>query len=404
MRVYRLTFAALRASDGRQRFIALTVGVAIACLGGLVLASSEETLASLPGLLLLIPGAIALRGNVFGALGSRLGTSVHAGTFKFSVSPDGVVGQNLLSAAVLTFVLSTALAVLAKITAVVFGLTSSMSMADFIVVSVVGGSLASLVLALFTVILATASVRFGWDLDNVVAPLVTTLGDCLTVPALIFATKLVTRSRFTDLLAVVLGVVAVVALVLSWRTPLEKLRRIVRQSVPVLGLAVVLDLVAGLTFEKRLDDLLSVEALLVFLPAFLGAAGASGAILSSRLSTQFHLGLDDASPLPSRSSLRNIFDLVVLVIPVFVFGALISYFVAKVTNQTTPDLADLVLVSLIAGSLITLLMVFVTYYTTMGAFRFGLDPDTYGIPMVTSALDLFGAFVIVLVMVAVGVI
>ena len=404
MRVYRLTFAALRASDGRQRFIALTVGVAIACLGGLVLASSEETLASLPGLLLLIPGAIALRGNVFGALGSRLGTSVHAGTFKFSVSPDGVVGQNLLSAAVLIFVLSTALAVLAKITAVVFGLTSSMSMADFIVVSVVGGSLASLVLALFTVILATASVRFGWDLDNVVAPLVTTLGDCLTVPALIFATKLVTRSRFTDLLAVVLGVVAVVALVLSWRTPLEKLRRIVRQSVPVLGLAVVLDLVAGLTFEKRLDDLLSVEALLVFLPAFLGAAGASGAILSSRLSTQFHLGLDDASPLPSRSSLRNIFDLVVLVIPVFVFGALISYFVAKVTNQTTPDLADLVLVSLIAGSLITLLMVFVTYYTTMGAFRFGLDPDTYGIPMVTSALDLFGAFVIVLVMVAVGVI
>jgi mgtE-like transporter len=39
----------------------------------------------------------------------------------------------------------------------------------------------------------------------------------------------------------------------------------------------------------------------------------------------------------------------------------------------------------------------------MGAFRFGLDPDTYGIPMVTSTLDLVGAFTLILALVAVGV-
>ena len=33
----------------------------------------------------------------------------------------------------------------------------------------------------------------------------------------------------------------------------------------------------------------------------------------------------------------------------------------------------------------------------------GLDPDTYGIPMVTSSLDFVGAFTLILALVAVGV-
>ena len=40
----------------------------------------------------------------------------------------------------------------------------------------------------------------------------------------------------------------------------------------------------------------------------------------------------------------------------------------------------------------------------MGSFRFGLDPDTYGIPVVTSSLDLVGAFTVILAMVLTGVI
>ncbi|SVD45226.1 uncharacterized protein METZ01_LOCUS398080, partial [marine metagenome] len=121
------------AVDARQRFVALTVGVVAASAGGLVLASAEGTLIDLPGLLLLVPGAIALRGNVFGAVGSRLGTAVHTGTFRLSARPDGVVGQNMLGAAVLSLALSAALGVLARGTAVVFGIAPTMSLADFVV-------------------------------------------------------------------------------------------------------------------------------------------------------------------------------------------------------------------------------------------------------------------------------
>ena len=57
-----------------QSAAALLVSIVATLIAGLTLASSEERLGQLPGLLLLVPAAIAQRGNVFGALGSRLGT------------------------------------------------------------------------------------------------------------------------------------------------------------------------------------------------------------------------------------------------------------------------------------------------------------------------------------------
>ena len=50
-----------------------------------------------------------------------------------------------------------------------------------------------------------------------------------------------------------------------------------------------------------------------------------------------------------------------------------------------------------------MLVVVIAYYGTLAAVRFGVDPDTYGIPMVTSSLDLVGAFTLILAVVLVGV-
>ncbi len=368
-----------------------------------MLATAEGTLADLPGLLLLVPGAIALRGNVFGAMGSRLGTAVHAGTFRLSARPDGVVGQNLLGAAALSLVLSAVLGLMARGTAIAFGVTPTMTLADFVVVSTLGGLLASVFVGAVTLGLAAGSIRFNWDLDNVLAPRGSTLGDLATVPALVVAAGLADRSGLTDALGGSLGLVAVVVLVVAWRSPLVDVRRIVRQSLPVLVAAGVLDLIAGVTVERRLDDQLAAEAMLVLLPAFLGTAGALGGILSSRLSTQFHLGLDDATPLPTRSSLREFRSLALLALPVFACCAVIAQWASVATGQTTPGLGDLLAVVMIAGLVATVLVIVVAYYTTMAAYRFGLDPDTYGIPVVMSALDLVGAFTLILAMVAVGV-
>ncbi|HEX4531749.1 MAG TPA: divalent cation transporter, partial [Acidimicrobiia bacterium] len=91
-------FGALLRSDAagvRAGFYALLLSSGGDLIAGLTLGSITGTLTALPGLLVLVPAAIGMRGNVFGALGSRLGTAVHTGTFRMSARLDTLVGQNL---------------------------------------------------------------------------------------------------------------------------------------------------------------------------------------------------------------------------------------------------------------------------------------------------------------------
>ncbi|MBV9255218.1 MAG: hypothetical protein JO054_13375, partial [Actinobacteria bacterium] len=94
-----------------QGLVALLLSSAGDLLAGLTLGAITHTLNQLPGLLVLVPAAIGMRGNIFGALGSRLGTAIHAGTFRLSRRADTVVGQNVLASLALTLSISLALAV-----------------------------------------------------------------------------------------------------------------------------------------------------------------------------------------------------------------------------------------------------------------------------------------------------
>src|SRR5437660_12024173 len=102
------------AASIRQGLAALLVSSGGDLLAGLTLGAITHTLEALPGLLVLVPAAIGMRGNIFGALGSRLGTVIHTGQFGLSRRADTVVGQNILASLALTLSISLALAVLAK--------------------------------------------------------------------------------------------------------------------------------------------------------------------------------------------------------------------------------------------------------------------------------------------------
>ncbi|MCS5687485.1 MAG: hypothetical protein NZ659_01745, partial [Acidimicrobiales bacterium] len=108
----------------RQSLVALAFSSLTAVVAGGFLAAMTGTLQRHPGLLVLVPAAIGMRGNIFGALGSRLATSIHAGTFRMSRRPDAFVAQNVLASGVLSLVTAVILAVLTKILSPVFGLDS----------------------------------------------------------------------------------------------------------------------------------------------------------------------------------------------------------------------------------------------------------------------------------------
>jgi len=389
----------------RQGMAALLVSSAGDLLAGLTLGAITHTLEDLPGLLVLVPAAIGMRGNIFGALGSRLGTAIHTGTFRLSRRRDTVVGQNILASLALTLSVSLALAVVAKTVAVGFGLDNTISVADFVVISMVGGALSSVVVLGITLGVAAGSVRWGWDMDNVSAPLVTAAGDVVTLPALFLATYLVRLGWVTPTIAVLTAAVALAALVAAVRQGhgLDLVRRITRESMPVLLLAGTVDVVAGLTIEKRLESFLAYPALLVLIPPFLEDTGALGGILSSRLSSKLHLGVIEPDTVPQRQARADFKLIFLFAVPVFILVALAADLAAILTGLESPGPLRMVAVTLLGGLVATVFTVLVSYYGAIAAYRLGLDPDNHGIPLVTSTMDLVGAFALVLAIVVVGI-
>lgn len=381
-------------ADVRQSLGALALSAMASIVAGLTLASRRDQFDSLPGLLLFIPAAIALRGNVFGPMGSRLSTAIQTGTFSWSVRPDSVLGQNLVAVLVNSLAAGVGLAFFAEILAQVLGgPVAPIGFLDFVVVSVVGGLLASIVVLGAALGLTVASVRFGWDLDNVTAPMVTAASDVITLPALLVSTALVGRGVTTNATAgVALAVSAVGLGWLAWSS-LDQARRIVWESLPVLIGAGILSLIAGAAIEAAEGRLSWV--FLVLLPGYLGSAGALGGILANRLSTKVHLGLVEPALVPRGTARSDMGFTLILAGPIFAFLVLLAQGTALVLDGDTPGLLSLFAVVLTGGLVATVFVLAVAYYGTLAVVRFGLDPDNLGIPIVTATLDVVGALTLI---------
>ena len=386
----------------RQGFGALLVCAAADLVAGLTLGRITGTLEELPGLLVLVPAAIGLRGNIFGAVGSRLGTAIHSGTFGLSRRRDTVLGQNVLASLSLSFTVSAVLALLAHTISVAFGLGKTISISDLMAISVLGGMLASLVVLLITVGVAAGSVRFGWDMDTTAAPLVTAAGDVVTLPALVLATNVVGIDVVTPVIATVVGVGALAALIGGVRSRYESLRRIVRESMPVLVLAATLSIVAGITLQKRVDGFLRFPALLVLVPPLNSLTGAVAAIVASRVSSKLHLGLVAPNAFPPRPARYDFMFGLALAVPIFALLSVGVDVAASALGIHGPSAVRTLEVAMIAGLSATVIGLGVGYYTSIAAYRIGLDPDNHGIPMISSSMDLLATTALIVTIAALG--
>jgi mgtE-like transporter len=381
--------------DARQGLVALALNSSTSLVAGAVLGSLTGTFERRPGLLLLVPAAIGLRGNVFGSLGNRVSTSIHAGELQLRLRRSTMLGQNVLAAGALTLGMSVVLVVLAAVISVGLGLGHTIGLADLALVSVGGGALASLPVLAATLGLAAGAVRFGWDLDNVTAPLVSTLGDVLTLPALWLATGLLGFGLVTSGVGWALAALAIGAMVAGAATSLPQVRRIVRTSIPVLVAAGLVSSLAGVALERRLVTFTALPALLILVPAHLSSAGALGGILSGRLSSKLLLGLAPPSAVPSRAARQDLGFVAALSVPVFAANGAGAHLVAGLLGESSPGLAQLVGASLLGGGAAMVVVMAIAYYGTIAAVRADIDPDTYGIPLVSSTVDLVGALTLI---------
>jgi mgtE-like transporter len=385
-----------------QGFVALVIATAGSLTAGIVLGEITGTLERLPGLMVLVPAAIATRGNIFGALSSRLGTSIHAGLFEPTRDREGVLYQNVYSATVLTFAVSLLLALLAKTLSEAFGLRT-MSLLDFVVIALVGGVLASIFVATFAIFLSMRAHRKGWDLDSVAAPLVTAAGDMFTIPALFLASFVVGIRWVTASVAVLVIVGSLTITVIGMFTNLPVARRVIRESFPILLVAGTIDILAGLALQSRLNEFVSLPALLMLIPPILGNAGGLGGLLSARLASKLHLGVMTARGRPEALALLDFSIVLLIAVATFPVLGLAADVMAALLDLASPGAVQMMGITFLAGMMATAIGALVAYYTAVASYRVGLDPDNHGIPMITSSMDFFGVVSIVIALIVFGI-
>lgn len=396
-------------SRNRKVFTLGFMGLMISSVGdllaGATLGSMTQALSELAGLMILIPPAIGMRGNIFGAVGSRLGTAMHIGTFELSMSKGSLLRQNFEASLLLTVIMSFLMGVMASGIATLLGVEAE-PMEVFVFISVMGGVLAGLVLVLINILVADIGFRRGWDIDNFSAPIITAAGDVVTLPMLFLAAILVkdgyTPQAFLEAFALLLLVIAVYLTWKVWRMRPSETRRIVMQTAPILILCILLDIGAGLLVDNQITVLVASAALLVLIPPFLEDANALGGILTSRLASLLHMGLLEPRRLPGRLALENFAIIYIFAIWVFTLVGVTAYIVALALGLGSPSFLGLLGISLFAGLLTVTVLNLISYYVAVYTFRSNLDPDDHSIPLTSSAIDFVGAMFFIAVVVLVG--
>jgi len=380
---------------------ALVMASVAALVAGLFLESMEEFIIVIPGMMILIYSAIGMRGNIFGAMGSRLGTSMHMGTFEMSLRKGGVIRTNVEAAIALTFVVSLAMGIIA------WGVVDLLNMEgtsiwNFMFISLTGGILAGFVLLFVNLGIAKIGHEREWDTDNITAPLIAAAGDIVTMPMLFLAAWFVLNHDEYVMPLTTLMIIFTV-LIMVWilqrrpvKSRMDTTKRILIQSTPILIICLVLDVIAGLVMEGEKDSLLALTALLILTPAFLNEGNALSGMLTSRLSSMIHLGTLKVQMLPGKKSFENFAITYILGMITYAFIGTIA-FLATWLLYGPPELSypEMLAIILTAGLIATTVLNFLSYYVAVLATRYNLDPDDHSIPITSSSMDLVSALVFI---------
>ncbi len=168
----------------------LSVCAMISVFSGLFLGNNEDLLKMLPGILVIVPSFNAINGNVSSVIASRLSSALHMGLIKPDFRRSKTLESNVYAMAI-TSVLSFFMLGLAAAALNSFFGGEAESFFLFPVVTFFSGLVTISVLILLAIFASYMIYRNGIDPDNVVVPILTTVGDFMGIGVLLLITGMV---------------------------------------------------------------------------------------------------------------------------------------------------------------------------------------------------------------------
>lgn len=384
-------------SNIREGLIALLICAVGDLIAGIILGKMTFFLETFPGLLVIIPGAIGMRGNIFGSFASRLSTNLHIGIIspKFELSDE--LNNNIFSSFVLTLILSLFLGIIANLMCLLLHYPA-MSLIDFILISVIAGIISNLIMLPITMLISFKSFKHGWDPDNITSPIIAAFGDLFTLPAIILSIFVLHALNVNwivkDATLAVIIILVVISFVYCYKLSYET-KTILRQSTPVLLLCSFLGCSAGAILNSAVETLLTNPTLLTLLPLFSGESGSLISILGARLSSALHSGLIEPFTKPEGNTIHNFAICFILSIIIFPFIGILAESSSVILKTGGVGFDKIVEISTISGLILVTVMVILVYYVSITSYNNNLDPDNIVIPISTSITDSISSLILI---------
>lgn len=165
-------------------FVSVTGGV----LAGLGLTLFIDKIIAQPGLFILLPGLLAMRGDVSGTMAARLTVALQLHKLNPKVKHSKIIRDNSIASFSLAMLDGAALGIVAFIaTKLIFGVTNP----AIIPIAIISAFISTI----FMLPLTTTAVfwlhKHGFDPNDVMGPYVTTIGDIIMIASLYLAVILV---------------------------------------------------------------------------------------------------------------------------------------------------------------------------------------------------------------------
>ena len=172
----------------REIFSAQIFAIIGGIIAGVVLAIYMDKIFLIPGMLIIIPGFMAMRGNISGTFASRISSGLFLGVINPSKLNKKIINGNLKSSFALATIVSLALGLLAfAFNYLIIGVIAP----EIILIPLLAGILSNFILNRLTVFTTIYLFKKGHDPNNIMGPFVTTAGDVISTVSLLIVILLI---------------------------------------------------------------------------------------------------------------------------------------------------------------------------------------------------------------------
>lgn len=348
-------------------------------MGGLIAGGLLE---SFSGLALRTGWSIALypivltgRGALNGIEAARISTGLHLGTVKPTFRGNTKYYYSILaSMATLSLLMSLLMGSLAFI-------FSGATLEELPII--LSTAISSQTIAIILIVPATSlagheSFKRGLDPDAVVYPISSTVADIwATISYIIALTIAFGPSIINHIIASATVIFTLLVIVIFSRE--EEFRRTIRESFPTVASVTLISSISGFSLSSARKRIEETPGILTIYPAIIDTLGDCGAIFGSTSTTKLFTGLMEPSLSEISSRINELAQIWV--------AGLIYYFLYAIIGFSVGGSLRSFAIPLLVYSILFPLISLFTFSLAIVAFRKGLNPDNFIIPLETTMTD-----------------